>query len=223
YTQKRDEHWTRNRAILKFTTWGDPSHLELIDKGRPPFCQETTDRYVRANGIDTVVRAHQDANHGFYFPTHNGKVATIFSSDTYCSTQSKGSVFLVRLSSPSERFNQDPFINQHPTTHNSLISKTSQSLSSQTNSHNTSILPFSPLLIFDTIQLESEDYIQKFDYSLEDVEEASREKEEERVLSALKRIKTHKQADVTIKQIEKEIESIVDISQIVNDAVVQVG
>ncbi|KAA6374478.1 MAG: hypothetical protein EZS28_029995 [Streblomastix strix] len=216
-----DEVWTRNRALLKFTTWGDPSHLELIDKGRPPFCQETTDRYVRANGIDTVVRAHQDAKHGFYFPMHNGKVATIFSSDTYCQCNTKGSVFLVRLSSPSERFNQDPFINSKPTTRNSLISKTSQSLSSQTNSQNTSSLPFSPLLTFDTIQLESEDYLKKFDYSLEDVEEASREKEEKRVLSAMKRIQTYKQADVTIKQIEKEIESIVDIKSIRNSNSIQ--
>ncbi|KAA6403485.1 MAG: hypothetical protein EZS28_000983 [Streblomastix strix] len=149
-----NEVWTRNRAILKFTTWGDPSDYENIIQGRPPFCQETTDRYVRANGIDVVVRAHEDSKQGFYFPMHNGKVATIFSSDTY-SQQTKGSVFLVRLSSPSERFNQDPFINQLPTTHNSLISQTSISPTSYIDSNPAKYLPFVPLLTFDAIQLES--------------------------------------------------------------------
>lgn len=79
-----DDIWTRNRAILKFTTWGDPEIRENITKGRPPFNIETTDRYSRANGIDEVIRGHQSANNGLYFPMHNGKIATIFSSDTYC-------------------------------------------------------------------------------------------------------------------------------------------
>lgn len=77
------ENWTRTRALLKFTTWGDPHVKEDIIKGRSKLCQETTDRYVRANGIDAVIRAHEDTKNGFYFPVHNGKIATIFSSDTY--------------------------------------------------------------------------------------------------------------------------------------------
>lgn len=41
-----------------FTLWADPDVATDITNFRPPINQETTDRYVRANGIDLAIRAH---------------------------------------------------------------------------------------------------------------------------------------------------------------------
>ncbi|KAA6370495.1 MAG: hypothetical protein EZS28_033978 [Streblomastix strix] len=73
---------TRHRQILNFIQWGDPDTNENIKKQRPQFNTESTNRFVRANGIDLIIRAHQESEMGFYPPQHNGKISTIFSTDS---------------------------------------------------------------------------------------------------------------------------------------------
>lgn len=72
-----------------------------MELSRPPFSVDTTERFMRSNAYDVVIRAHEASPLGFHPALHNGKIMTLFSSDSY-NNKSLGAVTLVRLSVPSK-------------------------------------------------------------------------------------------------------------------------
>ncbi|KAA6360070.1 MAG: hypothetical protein EZS28_044404, partial [Streblomastix strix] len=57
---------------------------------------------MRSNAYDMVIRAHEAAPLGFHPALHNGKIMTVFSSDTQDGNYQLGAVILVRLSAPEK-------------------------------------------------------------------------------------------------------------------------
>ncbi|KAA6355608.1 MAG: hypothetical protein EZS28_048865 [Streblomastix strix] len=97
--QLGEQRWQKQSH---FSRWGDPKIEENLSLGRPPFSFDTTERYMRSNAYDIAMRAHEAAPLGFHPAIHNGKIMTVFSSDTYDGNYSLGAVTLVRLSVPSK-------------------------------------------------------------------------------------------------------------------------
>ncbi|KAA6388303.1 MAG: hypothetical protein EZS28_016172 [Streblomastix strix] len=160
--QKQQQFWS---------LWGDPKIYENLNLGRPPFKVDTTERFTRANAYDMVMRAHEAATLGFHPALHNGKIMTVFSSDTYMNDYSLGAVTLVRLSVPSKFAVQ----NQIPQTVPEEIYTTPYTENQQIQAEiedeqddeieetlppeaTYNFLPQTPLLSISVIQLESEYY-----------------------------------------------------------------
>lgn len=50
-------------------------------------------------------RAHEAPTHGFLPAFHSGRISLVFSSDSYCETNTQGAVYLLRLSPLSDNSN----------------------------------------------------------------------------------------------------------------------
>ncbi|KAA6380877.1 MAG: hypothetical protein EZS28_023597 [Streblomastix strix] len=88
--------------IILLFMLSNPKIEENLSLGRPPFSSDTTERFMRSNAYDIVMRAHEATPLGFHPALHNGRITTVFSSDSYEGPYSLGTVTLVRLSIPSE-------------------------------------------------------------------------------------------------------------------------
>lgn len=59
------------------------------------FSEKATDRFLEANGLSHIIRAHETTHIGFAFH-HNHKTVTIFSSSNYCGSENTAAVILVK-------------------------------------------------------------------------------------------------------------------------------
>lgn len=91
----------RNRVfeLALATLWGDPRGLHKLTEGRPPFGITATERFVRANRLDLIVRGHEATPFGSAF-SHDSRIMTIFSSHNYYGGESQGRVALFSLRPP---------------------------------------------------------------------------------------------------------------------------
>ncbi|KAA6402706.1 MAG: hypothetical protein EZS28_001766 [Streblomastix strix] len=91
---------SREQDIQHTTLWADPGDVDLPNGNRCPYSLDTCRRFMAANRIDMVIRAHQFFPRGF-MTTHENRVTTVFSSFDYCG-HNEASVLLIKLTPPMQ-------------------------------------------------------------------------------------------------------------------------
>jgi serine/threonine-protein phosphatase PP1 catalytic subunit len=80
--------------------WADPSlaHSGFVQSDRGAsftFGQDVTDRFLKENNFDLIVRAHQVVQEGFEFPFPNRSIVTVFSCLNYCDCENHGAMLSI--------------------------------------------------------------------------------------------------------------------------------
>ncbi|KAK2954185.1 hypothetical protein BLNAU_10840 [Blattamonas nauphoetae] len=86
---------TREFEIHHTSLWADPASNDLPNANRSPYSVYTTRRFLAANRIDYMIRAHQFVIDGFAI-NHDGRLATVFSSADY-GRKTFGAMLLMRF------------------------------------------------------------------------------------------------------------------------------